>query len=104
MIGFDDIFAAMAGQLQLQARGVRADDFVRYLGVDPHALAKAAHEAADEEFEHQHGMGELAVARLHNLSASQRQAAHEELTETFELAFRTGFVLAKVQAGEAPTP
>lgn len=105
MIGFDDIFTAMAGQVRLATSGVAADDFVRYLGVDPHALAKAAHEAADEEFVHLHGMGELAVARLRNLSASQRAAAHAALVETFEVAFRTGFVLARVQSGEGdPAP
>jgi hypothetical protein len=101
VIGFDDIFGAITGQVQLKAEGIAADDFVRHLGVDPHALAKAAREAADEEFEHQHGMGPLAVARLRNLSASQRQAAHDALVDTFELAFRTGFVLAKVAEGDA---
>lgn len=109
LIGHEDIFGAISGQVRLAlVDRIDSADFERYLGVDPEALNMAAVMAAEEEFEHQHGMGELAVGRLAavrpRLSAAQRAPIIEALTDTFEVAFRTGMVLAYVRAGIGVDP
>lgn len=111
-IEFEDIIAAMAGQVRLAmtVEGLTAAHYCAYLGVDPEGLERAAREAADDEFQHQHGMGPLATARLRNLSASQRTAVHQALVDTAEVFFRTGMTLAYIRAGvlgvnaDAPGP
>jgi hypothetical protein len=104
LAGLDDLMGAVTGQLLLASRGIRASDFLVYLGVNPEALKQLSKETADEEFEHQHGRGPLAEARLRGLSASQRQKAHTALVETFEVAWRAAMVLAYVRAGAIGAP
>lgn len=110
LIEAEDIMAAMTEQVRLAfATDVGPEQLTRYMGVNPAALKEIALIAAQEEFEHAHGLGPLAVARIRGLSANQRSVVTVALTDTFEVAFRTGMVmantrfiaLAKIEAAKA---
>lgn len=98
-VELEDFSTVLRGQMAMARAGASDDEVVAFLGVNPEALRQIAVRAADDEFRHHHGMGERATARLRNLSASQRQAAHDALVETAEAFLRIGMTLAYVRAG-----
>jgi hypothetical protein len=92
MLTDDDLTHTLLGFVGMMQRGISHDSFVKYLGVEPEALAKVAEDAADEEFDPRGG-------RLRKLSAQQRRDVHEALVETFAVAYKAGAVNAYVRAG-----
>lgn len=102
LLGFPAITAALVGTVELAAKGVAARDFHRFLGYEHDGVRQAAVEAADEEWATLPGMpvgvsAEGRLRKLRALSRSQREAVHEALVDTFELAFYTAVVLEQAR-------